>query len=158
MKKENLNKKGFTLIELLVVVLIIGILAAIALPQYRKAVRKSRVAEAKIVLRALSDAQDRYFLTTGEFDYDLEEVDIDVSKETKNWTFVRDECLEYGCGVYAIPKWESGWGIEYWSTSYDIGSVYSGNFFCYSDEEEGQKICKALSDNGVQVDESRYKL
>lgn len=59
-------KTGFTLIELLTVVLIVGILSGVALPQYRKAVHKARVAEAQNILRVLYDSSERL---AGEFGY-----------------------------------------------------------------------------------------
>ncbi len=60
-----LNNGGFTLIELLVVVLIIGILAAVALPQYQKAVMKSRLGQVHSVLRTLRTGIDNYILANG---------------------------------------------------------------------------------------------
>ena len=70
---------GFTLIELLVVVLIIGILAAVALPQYEKAVLKSRVAGAFAKLEALDKAQTVYRMANGRYTTDLEALDLDLS-------------------------------------------------------------------------------
>ena len=71
------NKQAFTLIELLVVVLIIGILAAVALPQYQKAVLKSRYATVKDLTHTIAQAEETYFLATGEYTHDIDALPID---------------------------------------------------------------------------------
>ena len=70
-------KKGFTLIELLVVVLIIGILAAIAYPNYQKAVMKARIARVLPQLKAIQEAEERYYMANGKYTTNKEELDID---------------------------------------------------------------------------------
>ena len=86
---KNLNRKGFTLIELLVVVLIIGILAAVALPQYFKAVEKSRASEALSVMGSIAAAMERGRLVNSQNKYpagwdelDIEFANVDGSKAT----------------------------------------------------------------------------
>ena len=84
-------KTGFTLIELLVVVLIIGILAAIALPQYQKAVERSRMAEALQVLGDYATAQSIYYMQHNNFAADLDELNEgDITLPTPGDAFTYD--------------------------------------------------------------------
>lgn len=76
------KERGFTLIELLVVVLIIGILSAVALPQYQKAVYKSRAMKVYLGFNKLEDAQKIFYLSNGRYATSAEELDFDFGTKT----------------------------------------------------------------------------
>ncbi len=126
------NNKGFTLIELLVVVLIIGILAAIALPQYFKAVEKARGAEALSLFGAIAGAQQRYYLTQDQYTESLGQLDLDFTNDngnaatgntlsTKNFTITISGTTGNIAGITAV---RGGGRYTYTLTkSYNSGAV-----------------------------------
>ena len=126
--KNNGCKKGFTLIELLVVVLIIGILAAIAMPQYQKAVWKSRGAELMTQAKALYNAQQTYFMEHGHFADSIDLLPIDFNSLTRNTALAQSYGLEDGyvkgdgdVFVYIHPEWDEGNGRDHGSSGAVFG-------------------------------------
>lgn len=72
------NNKAFTLVELMVVVIIIATLATIALPKYKRTLEKTRAIEAVVMVKAIADANKRFYSANEDYTYKLEELDVTI--------------------------------------------------------------------------------
>ena len=146
------KQTGFTLIELLVVVLIIGILAAVALPQYQVAVEKSRLAEAlqnlsyikkMIDVKALECGYNYNCIQGNGFDYI--ELPIEATDyETKYWLYSLDSSLQATRYDGSNELYMIGYSISDWS------ELPTAPKFCSSSSSIGDKICKSLEAQGFE--------
>jgi prepilin-type N-terminal cleavage/methylation domain-containing protein len=154
----KLSVLGFTLIELLVVVLIIGILAAIALPQYRLAVAKSEMSQGLIIGKALRNAVIHYHLIHGQYPCkDKATGTMPVSTDKLDITFTFDEN-----GITKDGKWKAFYNncqeIELRSQKkyllnlrfqFRAGGVWGNtSIICHNRDKDdfplGEKICLSL--------------
>ncbi len=128
-KKTMTKRQGFTLIELLVVVLIMGILASVAMPQYFKSVEKSRAAEATSVLSGIASAQERAYMQKSAYVTALADLDLGVSNLSyftvsgnigATTTLMRKQAAGGGLGQYKITltlPGTPGTGARTWGCS-----------------------------------------
>ena len=141
------NKQAFTLIELLVVVLIIGILAAVALPQYTLAVEKARMTEAITVAQNIKLAQERYRLANGTYTTVVEDLDISFPGTTPTNSQIKLPSgvrisLQAPLYVYIQNKTNTNTWVSYYD---NINSTLAGKKKCYA--KQGDKTANLLCKN-----------
>ena len=151
MKKIKNHKLGFTLLELLVVVLIIGILAGIALPQYKKAVEKAKVAEALINIKAIEDSIQRYILANGYPSQTIYLKDLaDIELSGGEWVDAASYEIK-GLNYFSYLNLSDG-NIEVQGEKYAFQVKITSNNIthnCFTNGTDmGKYICKYLESQG----------
>lgn len=114
------NNKGFTLIELLVVILIIGILAAIALPQYNYVVTKARYSTMKDIVRSIAQAQQSYYLVKNQYAEKFSDLGIDLPCQSNN---------SHICDINKGPKFYLNNAQTFGIISAQAGTLYFARFY-----------------------------
>ncbi len=136
-------KKGFTLIELLVVVLIIGILSAIALPQYQKAVDRTRATQLYAIADEMIRAQREYYLANSEWTSDINKLDFGYE------VF---DCKNQYCMI--TGKYRIEWGTNEWTARWEPSSEFSVGLYgmngrlveCIASwNDRADAVCKLLT-------------
>ena len=147
--------QGFTLIEMLVVVLIVGVLTAIALPQYQSAVERSRSAEALVNGRTLVESMDRA-LTERPNESPNTKSSLDVKISGGSWqddSVYKTKNFEYdiSSGTYVKITRDLGGGESYTLYFHNNSSNTEGLLACEYEGKTGSQICKMLRLQGFTI-------
>ncbi len=153
-----MKNQAFTLIELLVVVLIIGILAAIAVPQYQKAVMKADLHRGINLVESLYQAQQAYFLANGDYASDIDELDVSIPKDESCEKTQRSYASYYTCDFGRIGFYDDFSNVQFQTRKPEasraelaylhiLKSDESGDFVL----EKGKRYCFATPDNRTAI-------
>ena len=127
--------------------MIIGILAAIALPQYEKAVWKSRYTQAKIMGASLAEAMEVYYMANGSYTGDIDNLDVNMPVTATNCD-TEEKRKTSNC------EWHTAWGLCGLETRGRVfckvkrdGKNYLGysKFLSHNTDYTGKTYCHALS-------------
>ena len=129
----SFNRSGFTLIELLVVVLIIGILAAVAVPQYQRAVWRSRAVQLQVAIKRTMDAEEAYYLANNAWG-SLGQLDLGYAKNTDG---------TYGNDQFSVSITNDNYSIHLVKAVFQDGP-YKGSGFAYSRLNRTTGLCGCL--------------
>ncbi len=151
--------QGFTLIELLVVVLIIGILSAVALPQYQTAVERSRATEALTQMSAIAGAMERYHAQHDEWPSTFNQLDVDIptisATDCTSNRGGKNFCLSFtNAGVVTATRLRGTGAYTLTTTIAEANGAYTETRSCAAttaNDQDATDFCYAIAGGADKV-------